>query len=77
MQFVPTAREGGGSLNLSPMQSMFLGDWSPDGKRILYKGSIGGVQNSFAIIATLNNVGRLKVKKEGGGAHATNTVSVR
>ncbi len=47
-----------------PRASMFLGDWSPDGKQVLYKGTIdANVRNSFAIIATLDPIGRSKVKK--------------
>jgi TolB protein len=46
-----------------PGAALYLGGWSPDGKRILYKGSIGDVRNSFVIIATLQPIGRVRVKR--------------
>ena len=49
-----------------PRASMFLGGWSPDGKRILYKASMGlNVNNieSFLVIATLDTIGGAKVIK--------------
>ena len=47
-----------------PEAGMYLGGWSPDGKQVLYKGSIhGDVRHSFAIIVTLDPIGRSKVKK--------------
>ena len=48
-----------------PNAWMHLGGWSPDGKQILYKGSINGlVTNSFVIIATLDSRRRKVVKHE-------------
>ena len=47
-----------------PMTAMFLGGWSPDGKQILYKETVDfNLENSFAVIATLNWVGPKKVKR--------------
>ncbi len=47
-----------------PYTRMHLGGWSPDGKRILYKETVdSNLKNSFAVIATLNLVGRRKVKR--------------
>ena len=47
-----------------PNTGMFLGGWSPDGKRVLYKGTIGGnVRNSFVVIAILDPIGWSKVRK--------------
>ncbi len=43
---------------------MFLGGWSPDGKQILYKETIDfNFENSFAVIATLDPIGRSRVKQ--------------
>ena len=48
-----------------PNAWMHLGGWSPDGKQILYKGSINGlVTDSFVIIATLDSRRRKVVKHE-------------
>ena len=42
---------------------MFLGGWSPDGKQILYKETIDfNFEKSFAVIATLDPIGRRRVK---------------
>ena len=48
-----------------PGASMFLGGWSPDGKRIVYDATIGVRVNdeSMIIIATLDPIGRSKVIK--------------
>ena len=48
-----------------PGASMFLGGWSSDGKRIIYDATIGVRINdeSMIIIATLDPIGRSKVKK--------------
>lgn len=47
-----------------PHADMFLGDWSPDGKHVLYKASIGGKEPPhLAIIATLDANGGEKVKE--------------
>ena len=44
---------------------MFLGEWSPNGKKILYKGTIDlNVANSFAVIATLNAQRTKVIKRE-------------
>ena len=44
---------------------MFLGGWSPNGKKILYKGTIDlNVANSFAVIATLNAQRTKVIKRE-------------
>ena len=48
-----------------PKTSMFLGGWSPDGRRILYKGNIdGNVLNSFAVIATLDSRSKVTTRQE-------------
>ena len=42
---------------------MFLGGWSPDGTQIVYKETIDfNLENSFAVIATLDPIGRRRVK---------------
>ena len=47
-----------------PGADMFLGGWSPNGKQILYKETVNlNLENSFPVIATLDPVGRRKVKK--------------
>ena len=44
---------------------MFLGGWSPDGKKILYKGTIDlDIANSFAVIATLDAQRTKVIKRE-------------
>ena len=48
-----------------PNAWMHLGGWSPDGKQILYKGSINGlVTDSFVVIATLDSRRRKVLKHE-------------
>lgn len=44
---------------------MFLGGWSPNGKKILYKGTIDlDIANSFAVIATLDAQRTKVIKRE-------------
>ena len=44
---------------------MFLGGWSPDGKKVLYKGTIDlDIANSFAVIATLDAQRTKVIKRE-------------
>ena len=48
-----------------PNAWMHLGGWSPEGKQILYKGSIhGSVTDSFVVIGTLDSRRRKVVKHE-------------
>ena len=58
--------DGAGRFKVSnprPDAEMFLGGWSPDGKQILYKETVDfNLANSFPVIATLDPVGRRKVK---------------
>ena len=47
-----------------PGASMFLGGWSPDGKQIVYAALIGArITEATVILATLDPIGRSKVKK--------------
>ncbi len=47
-----------------PETGMYVGGWSPDGKRVVYAASIRAqVAQTTMIIATLNRSGRLKVKR--------------
>ena len=62
-----TNADGTGRFKVSkprPDASMFLGDWSPNGKQILYTEAVDlSVAKSFPVIATLNLVGQRKVKR--------------
>ena len=50
--------------NSQPNTEIFLGGWSPNGKQILYKETVDfNLDNSFPVIATLDPVGRRKVKQ--------------
>ena len=46
-----------------PGAAMFLGGWSPDGKQIVYDATVDAGVNETIIIATLDTIGRSKVKK--------------
>ena len=47
-----------------PLHAMFLGGWSPNGKQVVYAASVGAqTAETTVMIATLEKIGRLKVKK--------------
>ena len=47
-----------------PETAMFLGSWSPDGRRVVYAASVRAqTAQTTIIIATLDRIGQMKVKK--------------